>query len=151
MVEHAVYEIKFSLWGAASSNQDLYLFPNYTTGSTSSTFYMVFQNVNNTPALAYSAGNYEKFTCDIVNGSYGWDPVGKITIYNTRAAKKIRVECGDTTSIYQANGYWTSGSGFTNTSGTAIVYDTTTQWTNVGRFANITNCSNWAVWVRRIG
>jgi hypothetical protein len=150
MLENAVYEVTFSLSSSSASNDDFYFYPN-STGYGGSTFYTTYQQTNATPTLQLSSTNASFFSFDFVSGSIGWDPVGKITIYNVRSAKKMLFSGGDTTAPIVGQGYWTNNTGFTQTSGSNIVYDTTTVWNTVGRlqFGTIT-FSNWNVWVRRI-
>jgi hypothetical protein len=151
MEENAVYEVKFNFYGASAANDDMKLYPNYNESFGASTFYTVFSQSPSTPGIQYATNNSNAFYFDFVQGAIGWDPVGSITIFNTRSAKKIRIDCGDTTALNIGAGYWTSGSGFSSTSVTAIVYDTTTQWSNVGRlnFGSQT-FSGINVWVKRI-
>ena len=62
---------------------------------------------------------------------------------------KIKLEAGDTTAIVNEQGYWTTGAGFTPTSVSNIVYDTTTRWNNVGRLLFSSSCNvtftNWNI------
>lgn len=150
MVENAVYEVSFNLSSASASNDDMYLYPN-STGYGGSTFYTVYQQTSATPSLQYTTNVASYFSFDFVSGSIGWDPLGKITIYNTRNAKKIIFTGGDTTAPVHGQGIWTNNTGFTSTSVTAPVYDVSTVWSTVGRlqFGAIT-FSNWAIWVKRI-
>jgi hypothetical protein len=154
MVENAVYEIEVSCYGASASNDDMFLYPNYNTSFGSTTFYNVYTQSSGSPSIQYASQNQNGFYFDYVGGAIGWEPVCKIKIYNNRSAKKIKVEGGDTTAIVNGQGYWTSGSGFTSNSVTNIVYDTATQWSNIGRLTfssngNIT-FTNWNIWVKRI-
>ncbi len=155
MVENAVYEVEFNCYGASSTNNDMYLYPNYT-GYSASSFYTIYtQSVNAGTGVFYASNNSIAFYFDYVSGTFGWDPVGKIIIYNNRSAKKVKLEAGDTTATVNGQGYWTSGaSNFERTTATPIVYDTTTQWNTIGRISfsagyNVT-FSNWNVWVKRI-
>ena len=151
MVEDAVYEVNFTTFGASALNDDFKLSPNFTTYP-ANTFYNVYQNVNSTGSVAYNYNNSTTAYVDIVGGSFGWDPVGKLTIYNIRNAKKIKFAMGDTTGTAQGQTYWTDSSvAYTTGSLTQIPYDITTQWSNVGTitFTNPT-FTNWNVWVKRI-
>jgi hypothetical protein len=151
MLENAVYEVCFNLSSCSAANNDMALFPNSTTTFGGSTFYTAYQQTSSVPALQYTTNVNPYFMFDFVNGSIGWDPVGKITIYNNRSAKKIVFTGGDTTAPVHGQGYWTNNTGFTSTSGTAPVYDTTTVWSTVGRLQfGSPLSSNWNVWVKRI-
>ena len=154
MVENAVYEVEFNCIGASASNDDMFLYPNYNTSFGGTTFYNVYTQSSGTPGIQYTSANSSAFYFDYVSGSIGWEPVGKIRIYNNRSAKKVKVEVGDTTAIVNGHGYWTSGSGFTNNSVSNISYDTSTQWSNIGRLAMSSGYgitfTNWNVWVKRI-
>ena len=151
MLENAVYEIKFNMYGGSTSNNDMRLYPNYNLSFGSTVFYLVYTQSPSTPGIQYTTANSDSFYFDFVSGSIGWDPVGTITIYNIRNAKKITVVTGDTTAIVQGSGYWTSGSGFSSTSVTGIVYDTSTQWSNIGRLTfGSQTFSGINVWVKRI-
>ena len=147
MVENAVYEVTFNMSSASASNNDIAFYPNYTGGSHLYTNY-----IQRADAGTYQ-GKYENgsgFTFDVTNGSNGFDPVGKFTIFNNRNAKKIRSEIGDTFACSTGCGYWLT-SDTTPTSGTPLSYDTATQWTTVGRIT-ITPAAftNAVVTVRRI-
>lgn len=149
MVENGVYEVFFSVNGG---NNNMRLYPNYNQSLSASTFYNVYQNSNGVPSIIYSAENANAFYNNYVAvASYGWDPVGKITIYNQTSGKKVRYESGDTTAIITGGGYWTNGSGFSFDSLSNINYNTNTIWENVGTltFGN-SNSANWNIWVKRI-
>lgn len=153
MVENGVYEVLFNVSGANSTNNDMRLYPNYDQSLGASTFYNVYQNSNGVPAINYSAENANAFYNNYVSvASYGWDPVGKLTIYNQTAAKKVRYESGDSTAIITGGGYWTNGSGYTfNNAVSEIVYNTTTVWENVGTLTFGTpSFVDWNIWVKRI-
>ncbi len=151
MLENAVYEVCFNLSSSSSANNDMTFYPNSTTTFGGSTFYTAYQQTSSVPALQYTTNVGPYFMFDMVNGSVGWDPVGKITIYNNRSCKKIVFTGGDTTAPVNGQGYWTNNTGFTSTSGTAPVYDTTTVWSTVGRLQfGSPLFSNWNVWVKRI-
>jgi hypothetical protein len=151
MLENAVYEVNFTLSSCSAANDDMALYPNSTTTFGGSTFYTAYQQTSSVPALQYTTTVSSYFSFDMVSGSIGWDPVGKITIYNIRSAKKIVFTGGDTTAPVHGQGIWTNNTGFTSTSGSAPVYDTTTVWSTVGRLQfGSPLCSNWCVWVKRI-
>ncbi len=154
MVENAVYEVEFNCYGANASNNDMFLYPNYTFTGSGTPFYMVYTQSPSTGGLGYISQNQKSFYFDYVSGVIGYDPVGKIKIFNNRSGKKIKVEAGDTTAVVNGHGYWTAGAGTTNNSGSAPIYDTTTQWSNIGRllFSDTGNVTftNWNVWVKRI-
>jgi hypothetical protein len=154
MVENAVYEVEFNCYGASASNDDMFLYPNYTFTGAGSPFYMVYTQSSGSPSIQYATQNSNAFYFDYVAGSIGWEPVGKIKIFNNRNAKKVKVELGDTTAVVNGQGYWTAGAGFTSTSVTAPVYDTVTQWSNIGRLQFSGNASltytGWNVWVKRV-
>jgi hypothetical protein len=152
MVENGVYEILFNASGGSASNNDMYLYPNSNTGFGASTFYTVLENCTGlSGGLNYTANNSSRFYFDYYGGSFGWNPVGRITIYNVRNSKKIRVQAGDTASTVIGSGYWTDGSGFTTTSGSPVPYDTATEWTTIGRLEfGARTYSNWNIWVKRI-
>jgi hypothetical protein len=154
MVENAVYEIEFNCYGANVSNNDMFLYPNYTFTGAGAPFYNVYTQSSGSPSITYTTNNQNAFYFDYVGGAIGWDPVGKIKIFNNRSGKKIKVESGDTTAVVNGQGYWTAGAGFTPTSVSTIVYDTTTRWNKIGRLlfsanGNVT-FTNWNVWVKRI-
>lgn len=151
MVEGGVYELNYSVSNGTTTNNDLRLYPDYGSFGVN-TFYNVYQNSDGTPDLLYTTGNANSFYADhVVGASYGWDPVGKLTIYNQTTEKKVRYESGDTTAVVQGSGYWTNGSGFSNTSITALPYDTTTVWANVGRLTfGGPSFASWNIWVKRI-
>jgi hypothetical protein len=147
MVENGVYELFFNVNGG---NNTMRLYPNYNQSLSATTFYNVYQNSNEDPAINYSAENANAFYNNYVTvASYGWDPVGKITIYNQTTGKKVRYESGDTTAIITGGGYWTNGSGFSFDSLSNINYNTNTIWKNVGTLT-FNNSANWNIWVKRI-
>lgn len=149
MLENAIYEVYFTMKGANSLNNDLVLYPNYNTGLSATTFYTSYQNFRNT-GLEYKTNNANGFLFDFVGGFIGWEPVGKITIFNTRSSKNVRIDASDTTGLVHGSGYWTNGSGFSSTSTSNIALNTTTVWSNVGRLALGPSYSSWNVWVRRV-
>lgn len=128
MVENAVYEVTFNLSGSSFSNNDITFYPNYTSGGSLYTNYIQrldsggFQGNSTT-----SSG----FSFDLVAGSLGYDPVGKITIFNNRNAKKIRSDIGDTFANSTGSGYWLTAP----PSGSSLSYETITQWLTVGRIS----------------
>lgn len=153
MLENAIYEVYFTLKGASSNNNDLLLYPNYNTGLPTSTFYTSYQNNRYTAPtvpLEYKTSNASGFLFDLVGGSLGWDPVGKITIFNIRSSKTVRMDASDTTGIVHGSGYWTNGTGFSSTSSTNITMNTSTVWSNIGRFVPGSSFNSWNIWVRRI-
>jgi hypothetical protein len=151
MVDNAVYQVTFSTYGGSTGNNDFKLSPNFTAYP-ANTFYNVYQNVTSTGTLSYGFNNNTTAFVDIVSGSFGWDPVGTLTIYNIKNAKKIKFAMGDTTGTAQGQTYWTDGSVAYNTGRlTAIPYDISTTWSNVGTITfTIPTFSNWNIWVQRI-
>ena len=148
MVEDSVYEVTFNASGSSTPNNDMMFFPNYS-GYTN--FYSNYMNRSGTGvvSLQTSYTNSSGFNFDLVAGSNGYDPVGKITIFNNRGAKKIRVEVGDTCAITTGDGYWLTNSSTPN--GGALSYDTTTQWLTVGRLQfGAPSFTNVVATVRRI-
>jgi hypothetical protein len=149
MVENGVYELIFNLKGS-SRNNDLTLYPNYNLGFGANTFYTMYQNSGVGGSLQYASINRPGILFDFVGGFNGWDPVGKMTIYNVKAAKKVCMEANDTTGIVHGTGYWTNGAGTTFNSASDIVFNTGTTWLNVGRLSSTATYTNWQVWVKRI-
>jgi len=151
MLEDAVYELYFSVKGTSTANNDIVLYPNYNAGYGASAFYVSVQQFT-TPGnnLIYGSGNANGFYFDLVGGYLGWDPVGKITIFNNRSAKKVTYQASDTTGVGHGSGYWTAGAGFSATSASNMVFNTATIWSNVGRLTFGPSYSSWNIWVRRI-
>jgi hypothetical protein len=158
MLENAVYEVKFNCSGSSDSNNDLLLTPN-SGDYNSSWFYSVFTNnfdYDGLSALKYaSTSNPEGFYFDFYAGSFGYDPVGKITIFNRRSNKKVTVEVGDTASVTSGSGYWLNNSGtaedYAPSAVTPPPYNATDSWTTVGdiSFAD-GNFTDWTIYVSRI-
>jgi hypothetical protein len=148
MVENAIYEVSFNLAGANASNNDMVLYPNYTAYSYIYTNYMNRNGMTGALQPTYSQGNGFQF--DLVAGSLGVDPVGKITIFNFRNAKKIRTDVGDSYAITTGDGYWLAG--VTSPSTYPLVYETDIQWSTVGRlqFGTLSFASAYVI-VRRVG
>ena len=77
-------------------NNNMRLYPNYNQSLSASTFYNVYQNSNGVPSIIYSAENANAFYNNYVAvTSYGWDPVGKITIYNQYANEYETIDLDD--------------------------------------------------------
>lgn len=151
MVENGIYEVYFNAIGADSRNNDFYLYPNSVTTYSPNTFYSVYQNGTGvTPALNNTYTNSNGFYIDIFGGSNGWNPMGKLTIFNGKQ-KKVRFEMGDTSATVIGTGYWTDGTGSTPESVTGITYDISTTWDTIGRIALPGRTfNNFNVWVKRI-
>ena len=160
MLENAVYEIKFNCSGSTDANNDMFLIPNHGDYNTSN-FYSLFQNSfeidgNEASAKYKSSTNTNGgFYFDFFDGYSGFDPVGKITIYNRRNYKKILVEASDTAGSTIGSGYWLDNSTESLTykpDSDAPSYNTTDVWSSVGtlRFASrsFTDCT---VYVSRVG
>uniref|UniRef100_A0A6C0KHX8 Trimeric autotransporter adhesin YadA-like head domain-containing protein n=1 Tax=viral metagenome TaxID=1070528 RepID=A0A6C0KHX8_9ZZZZ len=136
MVENSVYEVTFNTSGSTASNNDMNFLPNYSNYNNLYTNFaqsmLSGMSFVNTLSGKYNQGN--TFSFDLVGGGYGYDPIGKITIFNYRNAKKIRVEVGDTCAISTGAGYWLSNesSAITPQGATPLSYDTETQWLTVG-------------------
>lgn len=160
MVENAVYEVKFNCSGSTENNNDMFLIPNHGDYN-SSYFYTVFQTSFNLEAEEVTAVKYKNasdsqgFSIDFYDGYAGYDPVGKITIYNRRNCKKVLVEAGDTASSTNGVGYWLNNSAESENyspNSSAPIYNTTDIWSSVGTL-NFTDASftNWSIYVSRIG
>ena len=154
MVEGGVYEVKFNCSGSTGPNNDMILYPNFVA-YTGSTFYTSYQNILS-PAptgpftIQYEQSNNSGYYFDLVGGSSGFDPVGKITIFNNTNAKKVKVEVGDTVSVCTGSGYWLTEN-YDPTSMITPPYDTTTIWENVGLLNfGATSFTNWNIWVKRL-
>ena len=155
MVENAVYEVYFNCSGSIGSNNDMRLCPY---GSYSSYFYTHYQTSedNETQTVIYRSSNENAgFFFDFFRGSKGFDPVGKITIYNDRRCKKMRVEAGDSSSNVAGTGYWLDSSSasenYSLDSITPLAYDTSNTWNGVGllQFGN-GSFTNWRIRVSRV-
>ena len=156
MVEDAVYEVNFSCSGSTSSNNDMLFVPNFDV--LNSHFYSIYQNMVMEEGIymTYNTSmTSDGFYFDFVNGSYGYDPVGKITIHNNRFAKKVKIEASDTSSMLTGSGYWLNSSdesanyGIQSTN--SPLYDTTTIWSSVGNLSFGTpNFQHFTASVRRI-
>ena len=162
MVENGVYEVKFNCSGSSSSNNDMFLTPNYGNYS-NSTFYSIFLNSydvglggNTASAKFKSSVDDGGFYVDFFDGSYGYDPVGKITIYNRRNCKKILIEASDTSGSTTASGYWLDDSAdsqsYKANANTQPIYNTTDIWSAVGTMNfGSGSFTNWSIYVSRIG
>lgn len=161
MVEDAVYEVKFNCSGSSVSNNDLFLTPNFGNYS-SSNFYTIYLNSYNINPDGEAATKYKSsvnssgFYVDFLDGENGYDPVGKITIFNRRNCKKVVVEAGDTASSTIATGYWlnnsTASQSYVPDSNTPPSYNTSTIWSDVGRINFIAGSfRNWSIFVSRVG
>ena len=152
MVANGVYEVKFNCYGSSAPNDDLLFSPNFGIYAGTVNFYSVYQNIGDASAIVRATSNNSNgFFFDLVGGSSGSDPVGKITIYNNKNAKKIRIEAGDTAAVTTGSGFWLIDD-FLPASLDPPPYDTVNTWNNVGNltFSNQT-FSNWNIWVSRIG
>lgn len=159
MVENAVYEIRFNCSGSSDSNNDMFLTPNHGDYN-SSYFYTIFQNSfnidENTASIKYkSATDSQGFYLDFFDGENGFDPVGKITIYNRRNCKKILVEASDTAGSSISSGYWLDDSvesdSYNQDSG-APSYNTTDIWSSVGTLSfTDSSFTDWTIYVSRVG
>jgi hypothetical protein len=139
MVPDSIYVVYFNAYGGSNANNDMYLSPNNTIYTNA--FYTRYMNDAGT---SEATDNY--FYWDTNSGIDGYDPAGKITIYNTKSAKRILVETGDSRVSCVCNGYWgTQSSG-------QITYNTDTDWTTIGTMSNkqTSRNYNWRVWVRRL-
>ena len=125
--------------------------PNFGSYSTSN-FYAVYQNVTAGTTLSYTNNNRNNgFLFDLVIGSFGFDPTGKITIFNNQNYKKIIFQAGDTTAVSTGSGYWLT-TALSATSVTPPSYDTANIWSNVGTLLfGSPSFINWNIWVKRIG
>lgn len=145
MVENAVYEIKFNCSGSSDSNNDMFLTPNHGDYN-SSYFYTIFQNSfnidENTASIKYkSATDSQGFYVDFFDGGNGFDPVGKITIYNRRNCKKIQVIQHDSV---ESDSY--------NPDSGAPSYNTTDIWSSVGTLSFTDGSfTDWTIYVSRVG
>jgi len=143
MAENAVYEVTFNLSGSSASNNDMAFYPNYTGGGSLYTNYI--QRLNSGDYQGNSATG-TGFGFDLVDGSNGYDPIGKFTIFNNRNAKKIRADMGDTFANSTGSGYWLTAP----PTGT-LSYNTATQWLTVGRISvSPGSFTNVAVTVKRV-
>ena len=164
MAENAVYEVKFNCSGSSDNNNDMFLEPNYGNYSNSN-FYSIYLNSYdidpesegaNASTKYKSSTNTGGFYVDFFDGYKGYDPVGKITIYNRRNCKKILIEASDTSGSTIASGYWldnSSGSeSYSPDSNTPPSYNTNDIWSSVGTL-NFTSGSftNWSIYVSRVG
>jgi hypothetical protein len=161
MLEDAVYEIKFNCSGSSISNNDLFLTPNFGT-YTSSNFYSIYLNSYNInpdgeASIKYKSSiNQYGFYFDFFDGQNGYDPLGKITIFNRRNCKKVLIEAGDTCSSTNGSGYWldnTSASqSYAPDSNTQPTYNTDSIWSAIGRLNFIEGrFTNWSIYVSRVG
>ena len=158
MLENAVYEIKFNCSGSSDNNNDMFLIPNHGDYN-SSYFYNIFQNSfnieENTASIKYkSSSNSGGFYFDFFDGGNGFDPVGKITIYNRRNCKKILVEASDTAGSTIGSGYWLDNSTESesyNLDSDAPSYNTTDIWSSVGTLTfTDSSFTDWTVYVSRV-
>lgn len=159
MLENAVYEVKFNCSGGSDSNNDMFLTPNDGNFSNSN-FYTIFLNsfdlVESNSSVKYkSSTNSNGFYVDFFDGYNGYDPVGKITIYNRRNCKKILIEASDTAGSTTGSGYWLDNSTPSvsyKPNSNAPSYNTTDIWSTVGtlNFA-AKSFTNWTIYVSRIG
>jgi hypothetical protein len=158
IVENAVYEVHFNCSGSANSNNDLRLCPYVGSFGSGSYYYTQYQTSedNEQRSIVYrSFVENAGFFFDFFPGSKGYDPIGKFTVYNTRACKKLRLEAGDTCSTVVGSGYWLDGSGaseeYSLTSTTPPAYNTNSTWTGIG-FLQFGQglFKNWQVFVSRI-
>jgi hypothetical protein len=157
MAENAVYEVHFKCTGGTESNNDMRLVPTsddpvasryYTFYKTSST------NIQRTVIFQHS-NEMNGFLFDFYPGERGYDPVGKITIYNDRACKKIQVEGGDTSSTVYGKGYWLNDTleseDYSYLSQTTPLYNTSSIWTSVGILNfGIPSYATWRIRVSRV-
>lgn len=158
LVENGVYEIKFSCIGGTESNNDMALTPNFNDFSNSN-FYMCCQRWYEDGGLYTELNgevNSDNFYFDMFAGSFGYDPTGKITIFNNKSGKKLKVEMGDTSSVVNGTGYWLDNSGdasdYSLTANYTPPYDTTNIWDIVGNLTfNSPDFTQWHIWVSRIG
>jgi hypothetical protein len=161
MLEDAVYEVKFNCSGSSISNNDLFLTPNFGNYS-SSNFYTIYLNSYDVNPDGEASTRYKSslnnygFYVDFFDGTNGYDPVGKITIYNRRSCKKVLIEAGDTASSTTASGYWlnnsTESQSYSPNSETPPSYNLNTIWSSVGRINFIAGSfKNWSIYVSRVG
>jgi hypothetical protein len=160
MVEDAVYEIKFNCSGSSIRNNDLFLTPNFGSYSSSNFYTMYLNSYNINPdgeaSTKYkSSVNVGGFYFDFFDGQNGYDPLGKITIFNRRSCKKVLVEAGDTCSSTTGSGYWLDNSSASQSyapdSNTQPNYNTNTIWSAIGRLNFIEGSfTNWSLYVTRV-
>lgn len=159
MMENAIYEIKFNCSGSTENNNDMFLRPNHGDYN-SSYFYTLFQSSFNLESEEVTGVKYknstdsEGFYVDFYDGYSGFDPVGKITIYNRRNCKKVFFEAGDTSSSTTGSGYWLDDSlesdNYNPESG-APIYNTTDIWSSVGTLTFGVGFKDWTIYVSRVG
>ena len=155
MVEDSIYEVTFDCSGSSSNNNEQWFVPNF---GAESNFYTIYQNMISSEGITLNYNTEIQtagFAFDFVNGSYGYDPVGKITIHNNRFAKKIQIEASDTSSIVHGSGYWLDSSeesaNYGITSPSQPIYDSSTIWSIVGNLTfDSPSFNNWTISVRRI-
>jgi hypothetical protein len=157
MVENAVYEVHFKCTGGTESNNDMRLYPglNDPVASRYYTFYKTTSTNYHRTVVFQQSNEMTGFHFDFYPGELGYDPVGKITIYNDRACKKIQLESGDTSSSVYGKGYWLNDTleseEYTYTSQTTPQYNTSTIWTTVGTLAfGIPSYATWRIRVSRV-
>lgn len=160
MLENAVYEIKFNCSGSTENNNDMFLTPNHGNYN-SSYFYTLFQTsffleVEDTTVVKYkNSTNSDGFYVDFYDGYSGFDPVGKITIYNRRNCKKIIIQAGDTAGSTTGSGYWLDNSIESESyvpNSSAPSYNTTDIWSSVGTLTfGAGSFSDWTIYVSRVG
>jgi hypothetical protein len=158
MLENAVYEVKFNCSGGSDSNNDMLLTPNHGNYSNSN-FYTIFLNSfdldeRDSSAKYKTSTDNEGFYVDFFDGFNGYDPVGKITIYNRRNCKKILIEASDTSGSTTASGYWLDNSSESESympNSSAPSYNTTDIWSAVGTLYFGPSFTNWTIYVSRIG
>ena len=159
MVENAIYEVDFSCSGSSEGNNDMTLTPS-SNESIVSHYYSVY-NASYEDGETQSV-NYVKtsssigFFFDFFLGFNGYDPVGKLTIYNDRACKKITLNAGDTSSSISGLGYWLNDSvnseNYLDNNSLPPEYNTTSKWTSIGllKFGDA-NFAHWRIRVSRVG
>lgn len=158
MAENGIYEVYFNCSGSTASNNDMRFNP-VSSNSSPSRYYAHYQtssnNIESQLVVCDSVNDPNGFVFDFYPGSYGLDPVGRITIYNETSNKKIRVEAGDTASALTGGGYWlnnsTDSQNYSLDSNTPLSYNTTSVWTTVGLLSFPPGSfTNWRIRVSRI-
>lgn len=159
MIENAIYEIRFNCSGSTESNNDMFFTPNHGDYN-SSYFYTLFQTSFNLETEEVTAVKYKNstnsdgFYFDFYDGYSGFDPVGKITIYNRRNCKKVLFNAGDTSSSTTGSGYWLDDSVESeeyNPESAAPIYNTTDIWSSIGTLTFGNGFTDCTIYVSRVG
>ena len=131
MVENSVYEVNY-FTTSTGSNSDPIILPNYTSYSGEfSCFYW-----GSPTFTVFDQPSLSGFYFDHYGGGVGANPCGTFLCFNQRNRKQCNYYGGDTGSVALGTGRWNN---------------TTTQWTNVGRFQGIQPSTELRIYVRRVG